>query len=235
MGRYKVNNDGTLGAMISGRGKAEYGASTVRKGSLSVTGIPKVGSSPTYKEITVTFDSPMPDANYELETSVGYQAFVFTAISNKTANGFRAVFTSIYTNSDIDITFTYTAYKLYTDTEYNNILAAMPSDASASNKVITRSTIGVNSSASHKIAPGVTGAQVLAEAIWGMIKTDGSPESGVMPVMYEGHDYGIVMYGYLWEGTVKWCVYSLFLIASGTFHFRAKANVGTDEVIIYTS
>lgn len=122
MGRYKVNNDGTLGAMISGRGKAEYGASTVRTGSLSVTGIPKVGTSPAYKEITVTFDSPMPDANYELETSVGYQAFVFTAISNKTANGFRAVFTSIYTNSDIDITFTYTAYKLYTDTEYNAVL-----------------------------------------------------------------------------------------------------------------
>ena len=233
MGRYKVNNDGTLGAMISGRGKAEYGASTVRK----VTGSFTVAANNQASSILFTFDTPMPDADYLVSTPIitdqTYSHIIFDVIQ-KTANGFRLYATNEWT-SELTFTVEVYAFKLYTDTEYNNILAAMPSDASASNKVITRSTIGVNSSASHKIASSVSGAQVLAELIWGMIKTDGSPESGVMPVMYEGHDYGIVMYGYLWEGTVKWCVYSLFLIASGTYHFRAKANVGTDEVIIYTA
>lgn len=232
MGRYKVNNDGTLGAMISGRGKAEYGASTIRTGA-EVIGAVESGANGI---VSITFDTPMPDGDYLVEVrpyNTGDRKVTVYA-NTRNANGFNIIYSNLgsaLTNFKID----WYAFKLYTDTEYNNILAAMPSDASASNKVITRSTIGVNSSASHKIASGVSGAQVLAELIWGMIKTDGSPESGVMPVMYEGHDYGIVMYGYLWEGTVKWCVYSLFLIASGTYHFRAKANVGTDEVIIYTA
>ena len=217
---------------VAGRGRAEYGASTVRTGTYTIDEMAPGGA--LWK--TFTFSDPMPDGDYMVDFSFPATASIYAQAYEKNAENVKVSFRNISTNDTFtNVVVNYTCYKLYTDTEYNNILAAMPSDASASNKVITRSTIGINSSARHRIPSDVTDRQVIAEAIWGMIKTDGSPESGVMPVMYEGHDYGIVMYGYLWEGTVKWCVYSLFLIASGTYNFRAKANVGTDEVIIYTS
>lgn len=237
MGRYKVNQtDGSL-SLISGRGKAEYGASTMRTGQATLTMLENQGN---YANATVTFETPMPDANYEVILSKPESTYyrVSINVTSKTVNGFNITassFTEMQSTAWSSIKVDWCAFKLYTDTEYNNILAAMPSDASASNKVITRSTIGVNSSASHRIPSDVTDGQAIAEAIWGMIKTDGSPESGVMPVMYEAHDYGIVVYGYLWEGTFKWCVFTLFTLASGSSIIRAKVNTATDVVTIYTS
>ena len=60
MGLYK-NTNGVL-TPVAGRGKAEYGASTVRKGTATYTGA-TIGSYPI---INVTFDTPMPDADYEI-------------------------------------------------------------------------------------------------------------------------------------------------------------------------
>lgn len=112
-----VNSDGSL-QRIAGRGKAEYGASTVRKGSVSVTGIPADGS----KAINVIFDTPMPDSDYEVFITVNNWIAQATVSSvNKTASGFTVyIYNEYATPQNADIT--YTAFKLYTDNEYNGLL-----------------------------------------------------------------------------------------------------------------
>ena len=135
MGLYK-NQNGVL-VPIAGRGKAEYGASTTRSGSAPVPAIVAGGIGNT----TVTFDTPMPDGDYIVEISSGAK-YVAAQIStnNRNANGFRF---NIYNLSDTDISegqynIRYTAYKLYTDVEYNNILNAMPSTANSTYKLLDK-------------------------------------------------------------------------------------------------
>lgn len=136
MGHYYHSGNGNL-QLLAGRGKAEYGASTVRKGTFSSPAIS--GESATV--IGVTFDTPMPDADYMIDISRSSDdttGLVFSTIKNKTKNGFQLFIARPY-SSDIPAgaySGTYTAFKLYTDNEYNNILASMPSNASASNKLM---------------------------------------------------------------------------------------------------
>ena len=113
----KVNSDGSL-SRVAGRGKAEYGASTVRKGSVSVTDIPADGS----KAGNVIFDTPMPDADYEVSITVNNWIAQATVSSvNKTARGFTVyIYNEYATPQNADIT--YKAFKLYTDNEYNGLL-----------------------------------------------------------------------------------------------------------------
>ena len=59
MGLYK-NTPGNVLVPIAGRGKAEYGASTVRTGSVALEDI----ASHTGKAVDVVFDTPMPDNDY---------------------------------------------------------------------------------------------------------------------------------------------------------------------------
>ena len=121
MSRNKVNQtDGSL-TMVAGRGKAEYGASTVRKGTFTNASALQPNSSGIL--IEKTFSTPMPDADYEMSFTfkdvVGY--FV---LQEKTASGFSGYLyrngsTSCEANT-MDVH--YTAFKLYTDTEYNEVL-----------------------------------------------------------------------------------------------------------------
>lgn len=126
MGRYKVNNDGTLGAMISGRGKAEYGASTMRTGRATLT---MLENQPNYAKAIVTFEVPMPDANYEVILSKAdiayYQANI--NVTSKTVNGFNIAassFVELQSTAWSSIKVDWCAFKLYTDTEYNELLDA---------------------------------------------------------------------------------------------------------------
>lgn len=122
MGLYK-NNNGVL-SPIAGRGKAEYGASTVRKGTATYTGA-AVG---TYPAVNVTFDTPMPDADYEIffdyDEASGHGELNYMGyygVYKRTANGFQIVFSgeaAISSGWNVK----YTAYKLYTDNEYNGLL-----------------------------------------------------------------------------------------------------------------
>ncbi len=114
--------DGSDLQMISGRGKAEYGASTIRKGTYSFTNASERG----WRYATVTFDTPMVDADYEiiLTPSVGTTAAQAMAtaytIDNKTTNGFRISYYDTTATSNVGGN--YTAFKLYTDNEYNGLL-----------------------------------------------------------------------------------------------------------------
>ena len=114
MGRYKVNQtDGSL-SLISGHGKAEYGASTVRTGrvNFAITADTNITQS-------ITFNEPMPDADYLVDI-FNISQHSFWTISGKTANGFNLHIRSTATDPTYGVT--YTAFKLYTDTEYNEVL-----------------------------------------------------------------------------------------------------------------
>ena len=143
MGLYK-NNNGVL-SPIAGRGKAEYGASTVRTGTITLSSGVAVGS---YTTIDVTFSEPMPDADYEVVLAIPVNGSGHGEHTNagayhawgKTATGFRFTVAAPTAAISAGYAINYTAFKLYTDKEYNDILAAMPSNASASNKLVTESS-----------------------------------------------------------------------------------------------
>ena len=122
---------------VAGRGRAEYGASTVRKGTVNVTGIPASGS----KAVAVVFDTPMPDADYEVIFSVDEWVIQATEGSwNKSANGFNVILSNTWA-AEKDVTVTYYAFKLYSDVEYSNIVNSIPASASSSNKLTTMTEV----------------------------------------------------------------------------------------------
>ena len=109
---------------VAGNGRAEYGASTVRTGTI-ITDEIGIGS---FALFTITFDTPMPDSDYRItwdwNTAGGNITFAIVTITEKTANGFR-----LYVrNSDVTANpltshvLTWYAFKLYIDTEYNSLL-----------------------------------------------------------------------------------------------------------------
>ncbi len=116
MGLYQ-NDSGVL-TPIAGRGKAEYGASTVRKGTVSFS---VAGNDNATQQ--VIFNTPMPDADYLVDYSLpsDFLSKQIINVEQKTANGFILYDTNV-ANVPVSFTVEYTAYKLYTDNEYNKIL-----------------------------------------------------------------------------------------------------------------
>ncbi len=103
---------------VAGQGKAEYGASTVRKGTFTGT-----DNGTGLINITVTFNTPMPDADYLVDiTDVSSLENFWVSVAAKTKNGFALYLRKSTGGSSITVNGTYTAFKLYTDTEYNNLL-----------------------------------------------------------------------------------------------------------------
>ena len=138
MSLYK-NNNGVL-TQIAGKGRAEYGASTVRIGTIAQNTAINANGVDVYN---ATFDSPMPDTNYCIDFSfVNESNYSFTyGVKSKTVNGFsiligRPSSSNMPANS---ITINYKAYKLYTDTEYNDILTKMPELLSGRTTILTSS------------------------------------------------------------------------------------------------
>ncbi len=109
---------------VAGQGKAEYGASTVRKGTIT---IPETTTVP-YENVMVTFSTPMPDADYIVsleipgDSSCWHQKSIFVSTLNKTKNGFMLYVGTTDSALYAGTTVNYTAFKLYTDTEYNSLL-----------------------------------------------------------------------------------------------------------------
>ena len=136
--------DSTTGALtrVAGRGKAEYGASAIRSGTYTPSSSVQVQEDLPF---SVTFSEPMPDDDYQVifgsssnNTSSGTMQCV---VRSRSTTGFAGVIRNVGT---IEISaasgrFTWFAFKLYSDVEYSNIVNSMPSDASASNKLVTES------------------------------------------------------------------------------------------------
>lgn len=133
MGLYK-NTNGVL-SPIAGRGKAEYGASTVRTGTVS---IPQ-SSAGASNVVSVTFDKPMPDNDYLVTFECSTSVIDLRLVSyNKTASGFSIGYYASAATSSAS-TVKYTAFKLYTDTEYNDILTKMPELLSGRTTILSSS------------------------------------------------------------------------------------------------
>ena len=129
---------------VAGQSKAEYGASTVRSGYLNAENLKEQFSGVTVLDLehqsvqyAITFSTPMPDNDYIVICDVHNTSLqVEVAGADKTKNGFivtvrnlvatmradRGETTDSFTFDLIDNYFNYTAFKLYTDTEYNNLL-----------------------------------------------------------------------------------------------------------------
>ena len=157
MGLYKHNGDGNL-QIISGRGKAEYGASTVREGFFEPGTVAAHGT----KYYDVVFSEPMPDDDYEVIFEMNNSAndcvsAIVTHNNSKKTTGFRARVVNAADTADSTIKLYYKAFKLYTDNEYNNILASMPSSASSSNKLLATNDV-VNNVISGNTKPVTSGA-----------------------------------------------------------------------------
>ena len=118
MGLYK-NNNGVL-IPIAGRGKAEYGASTTRENTWTNSEAISEGSSSAF---SVAFDIPMPDDKYEVDWTCSASA-LHPVIEEKTASGFSGhAYRLISPTVDVgDGIINFTAFKLYTDLEYDELL-----------------------------------------------------------------------------------------------------------------
>ena len=136
----------TTGALtrVAGRGKAEYGASATRSG----TYVPS-SSVQTQEDLSfsVTFDTPMPDTDYQVifgsASNSASSGTIQCVVRGRETTGFTGILRNVGT-SPISVasgTFTWFAFKLYSDVEYSNIVNSMPSDASASNKLVTKSDL----------------------------------------------------------------------------------------------
>jgi len=101
---------------VAGNGKAEYGASTVRSGTFVYSLTDNVPISKT-----IAFDSAMPDSDYLLEIDTG-SSKVSCGNITKSASGFTCFLRNNDSAEVAGRTFSYTAFKLYTDTEYNSLL-----------------------------------------------------------------------------------------------------------------
>lgn len=134
--------DSTTGALtrVAGRGKAEYGASSVRSGTY-------IPSSPVQAQkdlsFSVTFSEPMPDNDYQVifgsSSNNAASGTIQCVVRSRSTTGFTGIIRNVG-QDEVSVasgTFTWFAFKLYSDVEYSNIVNSMPSDASASNKLAT--------------------------------------------------------------------------------------------------
>lgn len=117
---------------VAGQGKAEYGASTERKGDIVIPAT----TAGLFQSVSVVFAQAMPDNDYAVVIDEGGETWAHGAINvtNKTATGFTLFFFNAAGSDAPQMTFKYRAFKLYTDTEYNNLLnnAVLTSDVTDS-------------------------------------------------------------------------------------------------------
>lgn len=114
--------------LLAGQGKAEYGASTERKGDIVIPAT----TAGNFQSVSVVFAQAMPDNDYTVVIDEGGNTWAHgaTNVTNKTATGFTMFFYNAAGADAPQMTFKYRAFKLYTDTEYNNLLnnAVLTSD-----------------------------------------------------------------------------------------------------------
>ena len=117
---------------VAGQGKAEYGASTERKGDIVIP-----ATTPgNFQSVSVVFAQAMPDNDYAVVIDEGGNTWAHCSVNvtSKTATGFTLFFYNAAGQDTPQMTFKYRAFKLYTDTEYNNLLnnAVLTSDVTDS-------------------------------------------------------------------------------------------------------
>jgi hypothetical protein len=103
-------NEKAISGLNGLSGEMVMGASTIRTGTISLP----AQNAGSYIEITVTFSSPMPDANYICEVNYGAEGSAYQSymIKGKTKNGFNVII-STHTAAQGARTLNYYAAKLF--------------------------------------------------------------------------------------------------------------------------
>ena len=144
--RYRDKNGvETVVSGLTPGGNIEYGAVATRKGTINISAIAAGGNGAE----TVTFDTPMPDANYLVDFVSNTNRLNISEANTKTANGFTCHYLNVSDGSSpANATIIWTAYKLYdvADAEQlysqlQDISAMVPSNASSSNQFSTKSDL----------------------------------------------------------------------------------------------
>ena len=139
MGLY-LNNNSVL-QPLAGRGKAEFGSTTSRTGTVLIGDVEPSASN----SVSVTFDTPLGSTNYHVifaATDGNSDVLNYCLRADtKTVNGFQFAYSNLTSTKRVGCSVQYTAYELYSDIDYDNILASMPSDASSSNKLLAANSI----------------------------------------------------------------------------------------------
>lgn len=106
--------------LLAGQGKAEYGASTERKGDIVIPAT----TAGNFQSVSVVFAQAMPDNDYTIVIDEGSDTWAHCSVNvtNKTTTGFTLFFLNVAGADAPQMSFKYRAFKLYTDTEYNSIL-----------------------------------------------------------------------------------------------------------------
>lgn len=117
---------------VAGQGKAEYGASTERKGDIVIPAT----TAGNFQSVSVVFAQAMPDNDYTVVIDEGSDTWAHCSVNvtNKTTTGFTLFFLNVAGADAPQMSFKYRAFKLYTDTDYNNLLnnAVLTSDVTDS-------------------------------------------------------------------------------------------------------
>jgi len=126
-------------AGLSPGGNIEYGAVTTRTGTKTTSSISPSG----HESFFVQFSEAMPDADYCIDLRTVDVGNVSMTVYSKSASGFNLNVYNLHTNAQT-VTITYTAFKLYTVAEaeqlasaVDDIEAMIPASASSSNKFAT--------------------------------------------------------------------------------------------------
>lgn len=128
---------------VAGNGKAEYGASTERKGDIVVPAT----TAGNFQTVNVVFAQAMPDNDYTVVIDEGGNTWAHctTNVTNKATTGFTLFFLNVAGADAPQMTFKYRAFKLYTDTEYNSLLEDVAKLSGVTNGTGMRNTAYVNS------------------------------------------------------------------------------------------
>lgn len=170
---------------VAGQGKAEYGASTERKGDIVIPAT----TAGNFQTVSVVFAQAMPDNDYAVVIDEGTDTWAHCSVNvtNKTTTGFTLFFVNITAADAPQMTFKYRAFKLYTDTEYNEVLDDVAALKTVSTMTVTKQGNYINGTNFHgkkvgKVATIEINGDTGASIPWEQITTVGTAIGSATPL-----------------------------------------------------
>ena len=186
------------------------GASSMRTGTFTTSAL----QPQTDEAIVVTFSSPMPSTDYIVDFEAYTSMYAISIVeSTKTVNGFTAKVRNVANSAGSAREVTYTAFKLYSDVEYSNIVNSIPSNASASNKLVAKSDVVNKFDTDITPTSGVTG-------LYNTVIDCATQLVTALEAKGQGSWSGLVTYTGSWSGQYVSLVYNALCVISGTFRYN---------------
>ena len=168
--RDSSGNETSVAGLNGTSGELVPSASLMKSGTLTIPATTAGGNG----QMSVTFDTAMPDTDYVLNfESVGNAWYNLTLQAQKTVNGFTVVYQNVDTTASSGAaSINWQAFKLMTDEQtaldeasiaqntanIADIQTVIPSDASSSNQLITQTAFNSASNQNWKLISNAGGA-----------------------------------------------------------------------------